>query len=115
MNNIEQRVERQLGRARLNILSAYTQNAVEMYKAAELVLDDYNRFPDKPLVLNLVLTMVKTIVQTSGWQPIERAGKAYDMLLQLDLEQNEFEFIRKTLIDEGELERPGIRIVRMKV
>lgn len=115
MSNVEQRVERQLGRARLNIMSAYTQNAVDMYKAAELILDDYNRFPDKPLVPNLVLAMIKSIVQTSNWQAIERPGKAYDILLQMDLSETEFEFLRKILIDEGELEKPGIRIVRMKV
>lgn len=115
MSNIEQRVERQVGRARLNILGAYTQNAVDMYKSAELILNDYNRFPDKPILPNLILAMVKSIVQTSNWQPIERAGKAYDILLQLDLPEEEFELLRKTLIDEGELEKPGIRIVRMKV
>lgn len=115
MNSVEQRVERQLGKTRLNILAAYTQNAADMYKSAEMILDDYNRFPDKPLVPNLIIAMVKSIIQTSNWHPMERPGKAYDILLQMDLSANELEFLRAVLIDEGELEKPGIRIVRMKV
>lgn len=115
MTDIQIRVENQIGRARRALLDAYCKNPKEMYQTAKIVLDDYNRFPDKPLVPNLLIAMVKSIIQCSDYHAVERAGKAYDILLQLDLSETELEFLRKELIDSGELDRPGIRIVRMKV
>ena len=109
------RLDSVLGASRRTILESYLQNKDAFYVVAKTMLDDYNRFPDKPLLENLVINLVKVVVWNGKWQLIERPGKAYEILMQLDLEPVVFDFVKKILIDDRVLEQPGVRIFRRKV